>query len=145
MNQTILIVEDNPDDELLIMRTLKKINVVNRVEIVRDGAEALDYIFKSGKYADRDSRDPAVILLDIKLPKVSGLEVLERVRADGRTRRLPVVMLTSSDEQEDMVKSYDLGCNSYVRKPVEFDRFTEAVSKLGLYWLLVNEPPPETA
>ena len=145
MNQTILIVEDNPDDELLIMRTLKKINVVNRVEIVRDGAEALDYVFKTGKYANRNSRDPAVILLDIKLPKVSGLEVLERVRADGRTRRLPVVMLTSSDEQEDMVKSYDLGCNSYVRKPVEFDQFTEAVSKLGLYWLLVNEPPPETA
>jgi len=145
MDQTILIVEDNPDDELLIMRTLKKINVVNRVEIVRDGAEALDYVFKTGKYANRNSRDPAVILLDIKLPKVSGLEVLERVRADGRTRRLPVVMLTSSDEQEDMVKSYDLGCNSYVRKPVEFDQFTEAVSKLGLYWLLVNEPPPETA
>ncbi|MBI1985231.1 MAG: response regulator [Rhodospirillales bacterium] len=130
---------------MLIMRTLKKINVVNQVEIVRDGAEALDYVFKSGKYADRNSRDPAVILLDIKLPKVSGLEVLERVRADGRTKRLPVVMLTSSDEQEDMVKSYDLGCNSYVRKPVEFDKFTEAVSKLGLYWLLVNEPPPETA
>lgn len=145
MDQTILIVEDNPDDEMLIMRTLKKINVVNQVEIVRDGAEALDYVFKSGKYADRNSRDPAVILLDIKLPKVSGLEVLERVRADGRTKRLPVVMLTSSDEQEDMVKSYDLGCNSYVRKPVEFDKFTEAVSKLGLYWLLVNEPPPETA
>ncbi len=145
MDQTILIVEDNPDDELLIMRTLKKINVANRVEIVRDGAEALDYVFKGGKYADRNSRDPAVILLDIKLPKLSGLEVLERVRADGRTRRLPVVMLTSSDEQEDMVKSYDLGCNSYVRKPVEFDKFTEAVSKLGLYWLLVNEPPPETA
>ena len=145
MDQTILIVEDNPDDELLIMRTLKKINVANQVEIVRDGAEALDYVFKTGKYANRDSRDPAVILLDIKLPKVSGLEVLERVRADGRTRRLPVVMLTSSDEQEDMVKSYDLGANSYVRKPVEFDKFTEAVSKLGLYWLLVNEPPPETA
>ena len=145
MDQTILIVEDNPDDELLIMRTLKKINVVNRVEIVRDGAEALDYVFKTGKYANRNSRDPAVILLDIKLPKVSGLKVLERVRADGRTRRLPVVMLTSSDEQEDMIKSYDLGANSYVRKPVEFDRFTEAVSKLGLYWLLVNEPPPGTA
>ena len=142
---TILIVEDSLDDEMLIIRTLKKINVANQVEVVRDGAEALDYVFKTGKYANRNSRDPAVILLDIKLPKVSGLEVLERVRADGRTRRLPVVMLTSSDEQEDMVKSYDLGCNSYVRKPVEFDKFTEAVSKLGLYWLLVNEPPPETA
>ena len=145
MNGDILIVEDNPDDEALILRTLNKISIKNEIRVVRDGAEALDYVFKAGKYADRNSRDPAVILLDIKLPKVSGLEVLERVRADGRTKRLPVVMLTSSDEQEDMVKSYDLGCNSYVRKPVEFDEFSEAVKSLGLYWLLVNEPPPETA
>jgi two-component system, response regulator len=145
MNEFILIVEDNPDDETLIMRALKKINMANQVEIVRDGAEALDYVFKTGKYTDRNHRDPTVVLLDIKLPKVSGLEVLERVRADPRLKRLPVVMLTSSDEQDDMVKSYNLGCNSYVRKPVEFDKFAEAVSKLGLYWLLVNEPPPETA
>jgi two-component system, response regulator len=145
MDEFILIVEDNPDDELLIMRALKKINFVNHVEIVRDGAEALDYLFRTGKYIDRNHRDPTLVLLDIKLPKVSGLEVLARVRADPRLKRLPVVMLTSSDEQDDIIKSYDLGCNSYVRKPVEFDKFAEAVSKLGLYWLLVNEYSPKTA
>jgi CheY-like chemotaxis protein len=140
----ILIVEDNPDDEALILRALKKCNVKNEVEVVRDGAEALDYLFKNGQFATRATGDPTVVLLDIRLPKINGLEVLERVRADPRTRRVPVVMLTSSDEQEDMIRSYDLGCNSYVRKPVEFDKFMEAIGSLGLYWLLVNEPPPQT-
>ena len=140
----ILIVEDNPDDEALILRALKKCNVKNEVEVVRDGAEALDYLFKNGQFATRATGNPTVVLLDIRLPKINGLEVLERVRADPRTRRVPVVMLTSSDEQEDMIRSYDLGCNSYVRKPVEFDKFMEAIGSLGLYWLLVNEPPPQT-
>jgi CheY-like chemotaxis protein len=140
----ILIVEDNPDDEALILRALKKCNVKNEVEVVRDGAEALDYLFKNGQFATRATGDPTVVLLDIRLPKINGLEVLERVRADKKTRRVPVVMLTSSDEQEDMIRSYDLGCNSYVRKPVEFDKFMEAIGSLGLYWLLVNEPPPQT-
>lgn len=143
MSGMILIVEDNPDDEALVLRTLRKINLKNRIDIVRDGAEALDYILRKGKFADRQTPEPAVILLDIKLPKVDGLTVLERIRAEKRTRRIPVVILTSSDEQEDKVRSYDLGCNSYVRKPVEFDEFSEAVSKLGLYWLLVNEVPPQ--
>jgi CheY-like chemotaxis protein len=141
----ILIVEDNPDDEALILRALKKCNVKNEVEVVRDGAEALDYLFRNGQFATRATGDPTVVLLDIRLPKINGLEVLERVRADKKTRRVPVVMLTSSDEQEDMIRSYDLGCNSYVRKPVEFDKFMEAIGSLGLYWLLVNEPPPQTA
>jgi CheY-like chemotaxis protein len=140
----ILIVEDNPDDEALILRALKKCNVKNEVEVVRDGAEALDYLFRNGQFATRATGDPTVVLLDIRLPKINGLEVLERVRADKKTRRVPVVMLTSSDEQEDMIRSYDLGCNSYVRKPVEFDKFMEAIGSLGLYWLLVNEPPPQT-
>lgn len=145
MNGTILVVEDNPDDEALILRTLKKINVKNAIEVVRDGAEAIDYLFRLGKYANRKSSNPAVVLLDIKLPKMDGLSVLEKIRTDDRTKRQPVVMLTSSDEQEDKIRSYDLGCNGYVRKPVEFNEFTEAVSKLGLYWLLVNEAPPEVA
>lgn len=143
MNRNILIVEDNPDDEALILRTLKKINVKNEISVVRDGAEALEYLFRSGQYADRTSPRPIVVLLDIKLPKVDGLEVLRRVRANTQTKTLPVVILTSSDEQEDKVNGYDLGCNSYVRKPVKFDEFTEAVKSLGLYWVLVNEPPPE--
>lgn len=144
MNGTILIVEDNQDDEMLILRALKKFNIKNNVDVVRDGAEALDYLFKAGAYTDRPGDNPAVVALDIKLPKVDGLTVLERLRADARTRRVPVVMLTSSSQEEDMIRSYDLGCNSYVRKPVEFDKFTEAVSNLGLYWLLLNEPPPKT-
>ena len=144
MDGDILIVEDNPDDEALIIRTLNKINVKNGIRVVRDGAEALEYLFRTGQYADRQSPRPIVVLLDIKLPKVDGLEVLRRVRADKRTKTLPVVILTSSDEQEDKVRGYDLGCNSYVRKPVKFDEFAEAVKSLGLYWLLLNEPPPET-
>lgn len=144
MGGTILIVEDSQDDELLILRALKKFNVGNRIDVVRDGAEALDYLFKTGAHAERPGDNPSVVALDIKLPKVDGLTVLERLRADTRTKRIPVVMLTSSNQEEDMLKSYDLGCNSYVRKPVEFDKFTAAVSNLGLYWLLLNEPPPKT-
>lgn len=143
-NENILIVEDDPDDETLILRALKNFNVSNEITVVRDGAEALDYLFKTGPYADREGGDPAVVLLDLKLPKIDGLEVLRRVRADEQTKLQPVVILTSSDEQEDMVRSYELGANSYVRKPVEFGEFSEAVNQLGLYWLLLNEPPPET-
>ena len=141
MNNPILIVEDDPDDETLMLRALKKINLGNPVDIVRDGEEALDYLFKTGPYQDRKSGNPRVVLLDIKLPKFSGLEVLKRIREDARTRFQPVVMLTSSDEQEDMLRSYELAANSYVRKPVEFAAFSQAVSHLGLYWLLVNEIP----
>jgi CheY-like chemotaxis protein len=142
-NGTVLIVEDNPDDEALILRTLRKANLRNDIAIVRDGAEALDYLFQTGAYEGRIVTTPAIVLLDLKLPKVDGLEVLQRLRENERTGRLPVVVLTSSDEQEDIIRSYDLGANSYVRKPVEMGAFSEAVSRLGLYWLLLNEPPPE--
>ncbi len=140
----ILIVEDDPDDEALLLRALKKANISNGINVVRDGAEALDYLFKTGPYADRGGGNPAVVLLDLKLPKIDGLEVLRRIREDDRTRHQPVVILTSSDEQEDMTRGYELGANSYVRKPVEFDSFAQAVTQLGLYWLLLNEPPPES-
>ncbi len=140
----ILLVEDNPDDELLTIRALKNANVTNEIVVARDGAEALDYIFGTGACAERGPLTPAIILLDIKLPKLDGLEVLERIRGDERTRLLPVVMLTSSDEERDVVRSYELGVNSYVRKPVEFGAFSEAVKRLGLYWLLLNEPPPQS-
>ena len=140
----ILLVEDNPDDEALTLRALKKNNIGNRVAIVRDGAEALDFLFCTGAYADRDPNDrPQVILLDLKLPKVDGLEVLRRLRADERTQRLPVVILTSSKEEQDIIRGYSLGANSYVRKPVDFDQFAESVRQLGLYWLVLNEVPPE--
>ncbi len=142
-NRTILIVEDNPDDETLVLRALKNCNVTNEINVVRDGAEALDWLFRTGAHEGHEGGNPAVVLLDLKLPKIDGLEVLKRIREDERTSRLPVVVLTSSDEQEDMIRSYDLGANSYVRKPVEFGAFSEAVSRLGLYWLLLNEPPPE--
>jgi len=142
--KTILLVEDNPDDEELTLRTLKEYNVTNQVVVARDGAEALDYLFATGKYAGRDaSLTPAVVLLDLKLPKVDGLEVLERIRADERTKLTPIVILTSSQAEEDLVNGYRLGCNSYVRKPVEFERFCDAVRQLGMYWLLLNEPPPK--
>ena len=141
---TILMVEDDPDDEALILRALKKFNIGNEITVVRDGAEALDYLFKTGPYADREDGNPSVVLLDLKLPKIDGLEVLKRIREDRRTQRQPVVVLTSSDEQDDMVRSYELGVNSYVRKPGEFDKFAEAGTNLGLYWLLLNEPPPPT-
>ena len=143
-DEPILLVEDNPDDEALVLRALKKFKVKNDTNIVRDGAEALDYMFKTGPYADRKGGNPAVILLDLKLPKIDGLEVLRRLREDQRTRHQPVVILTSSDEQEDMVRGYELGANSYVRKPVGFEEFSEAVRQLGLYWLLLNKPPPQT-
>mgnify|MGYP003520108694 FL=1 len=141
--KTILLVEDNPDDEALTLRALKKNNIINEVTIVRDGAEALDYLFCQGAYAGRDAgRQPAVTLLDLKLPKVEGLEVLKRLRADARTQLLPVVILTSSKEEQDLVNSYRLGANSYIRKPVDFTKFMEAVRQLGLYWLVLNESPP---
>lgn len=140
----ILLVEDSPDDEFLTLRTLKNANISNKIVVMRDGAEALDYLFGSGAYKGRGVAQPAVILLDIKLPKVDGLEVLERIRSDDRTRLLPVVMLTSSDEQRDLLRSYELGVNSYVRKPVDFGEFSQAVAQLGLYWLLINEQPLKT-
>lgn len=143
-NKMILLVEDNPDDEALTLRALKKNNIGNRVSIVRDGAEALDFLFCTGVYAGRDPHDrPQVILLDLKLPKVDGLEVLRRLRADERTQRLPVVILTSSNEEQDILRGYSLGANSYVRKPVDFDQFADAVRQLGLYWLVLNEVPPQ--
>ena len=142
-NRIILLVEDNPDDVELTLLALKKHNISNKVVVVRDGAEALDYLFTTGAYADRDrSTVPAVILLDLELPRIDGLEVLRRLRADERTKLLPVVMFTSSKEEEDMVNGYKLGVNSYVRKPVDFNQFSDAVKQLGLYWLLLNEPPP---
>jgi len=138
----ILLVEDNPDDEELTIRALRKNNLVNDVEVVRDGVEALDFLFAEGEYAGRDGSEiPEVVLLDLKLPKLNGLEVLERIRADARTRLLPVVVLTSSSEEEDIIASFALGANSYVRKPVNFTGFSEAVQQLGLYWLLLNESP----
>jgi two-component system response regulator len=136
----ILLVEDNARDEALTLRALKQNNIANEVVVTRDGVEALDYLFGTGTYEGRDlSVMPKMILLDLKLPKVDGLQVLQRIRSEARTRRLPVVIFTSSSEQEDMIKSYDLGANSYVRKPVEFEDFLEATNRLGVYWLAVNE------
>jgi CheY-like chemotaxis protein len=140
---TILLVEDNPDDEELTLRALKKNNITNKVVVAHDGAEALDYLFGSGSYSGRDTSIlPQVVLLDLKLPKIDGLEVLRSLRADQRTRLLPVVILTSSNEEQDRLNGYGLGANSYVRKPVDFVQFSEAVRQLGLYWLLLNERPP---
>ncbi len=142
-SKVILLVEDNPDDEALTLRALKKNNVKNQVVVVRDGAEAIDYLFATGAYAGRDTGlVPQVILLDLKLPKLSGLDVLERLRGDARTRLLPVVMLTSSNEEQDLMRSYALGANSFIRKPVDFDQFIQAICHLGLYWLVLNEAPP---
>ena len=138
----ILLVEDNPDDEALALRALKKSNLANEIAVARDGVEALDFLFCEGKFADRDPCElPVVVLLDLKLPKVDGLEVLKRIKNDERTRRLPVVILTSSSEEQDIIDSYDFGANSYIRKPVDFNQFTEAVAQLGLYWLVLNEVP----
>jgi len=142
-SKVILLVEDNVDDEVLAVRALKKNNVVNEVVVARDGVEALDYLFGTGAYAGRDlALQPGVILLDLKLPKLDGLGVLRRLRADERTRRLPVVVLTSSKEQQDLLQSYGLGANSYIRKPVDFNQFTEVIRQLGLYWLVLNEAAP---
>ncbi|MDR4494554.1 MAG: response regulator [Nitrospirales bacterium] len=142
-NKVILLVEDHPDDEELTMRALKKNNIMNEVVVARDGVQALEYLFGTGAYAGRDlSAMPQIILLDLKLPKIDGLEVLRRLRADDRTKFLPV-SLTSSKEEQDIVKSYQLGANSYVRKPVDFQEFSGAVQNLGLYWLILNEPAPE--
>jgi two-component system response regulator len=139
----ILLVEDNPDDEALTVRALKKSKVVNEIVVARDGIQALEYLFGEGAHVDRDTREmPDVILLDLKLPKLDGLGVLRRLRADDRTRMLPVVILTSSNEETDRIKGYGLGANSYVRKPVDFDAFVAAAAQLGLYWLVLNQPPP---
>jgi two-component system, response regulator len=138
----ILLVEDNPNDVELALRALQKNNLSNRIHVVRDGAEALDFIFSTGPYASRSvNAIPKVILLDLKLPKIDGLEVLKRIKADPRTCMIPVVVLTSSREESDIVASYQLGVNSYIVKPIDFQQFTEAVRQLGLYWLLLNQPP----
>jgi CheY-like chemotaxis protein len=138
----ILLAEDNPDDVALTMRALKKSKIMNEVVVAQDGVEALDYLFGTGKYAGRDVRAlPQVVLLDLKMPRMDGLEVLQRVRSDERTKLLPVVVLTTSSEDKDRVESYKLGANSYIRKPVDFNQFVEAVQQLGLYWLVLNEAP----
>jgi two-component system, response regulator len=142
-DRVILLIEDNPSDVLLTQRALEKNHIRNELAVAEDGQEALDYLFCVGAYAGRNPAHlPTLILLDLKLPKVDGLEVLRRIRSDDRTRRIPIVVLTSSKEQEDLAKSYDLGANSFVRKPVDFSQFVEAVKQLGLYWLVLNEPPP---
>ena len=144
--KVILLVEDNPDDEALTLRALRKHNVTNEVVITRDGAEAIEWLFATGRHGDRDQNlTPQVVLLDLKLPKVDGMEVLRRIRGDDRTKLLPVVILTSSKEEEDILNGYRLGANSYVRKPVDFVEFTEAVRQLGLFWLLLNEPPVQAS
>jgi CheY-like chemotaxis protein len=143
LNKTIMLVEDNPDDEALTLRALRKNNIQNDVVVARDGVEALDYLWGTGRYAERDPRiRPEIILLDLKLPKIDGLEVLRRLRADERTQFIPVVVLTSSKEEQDLLNSYSSGCNSYIRKPVDFVQFVEAVRQLGVYWLDLNEAPP---
>lgn len=141
-NKVILLVEDNPRDEALTLRALRKSNIVNDVVVARDGVEALEYFFGGGADSDEGKIMPQLVLLDLKLPKVDGLEVLRRLRADERTRRLPVVVFTSSSEEEDVINSYSLGANSYVRKPVEFEQFLEATKQLGLYWLVLNQSAP---
>jgi two-component system response regulator len=142
-SKTILLVEDNPNDEELTRLAFEENKITNALVVAHDGAEALDYIFGTGRYEGRDIfEQPQVIILDLKLPKVNGLEVLEKIRSDERTDCIPVVILTSSKEEEDMLKAYKLGTNGYVRKPIDFTQFTEAVKQLGLYWLLLNEAPP---
>lgn len=140
--KTILLVEDNPDDEALTIRALKRNNILNEVVVARDGAEALDYLFGQGRFAERNAAEtPELILLDLKLPKMGGLEVLERIRQDERTRLVPVVILTTSDEERDKMTSYRLGANSFIRKPVNFEQFSEAILQLGMYWLVLNQSP----
>lgn len=141
--KTILLVEDNPDDEELTIRSLRKANITNHIQVAQDGQEALEYLFCEGKYQDRDaSKKPTVVLLDLKLPKLNGIDVLRQMRADERTQLIPVVVLTSSSEDEDMLNSYESGANSYVRKPVDFAAFAEVVTQLGVFWMLHNQPPP---
>jgi len=141
--QVILLVEDNPDDEALTLRALRKNNIRNEIVVARDGVEALDYLFGTGAHAGRDTaQQPQVVLLDLKLPKLDGLEVLKRMRADRRTALQPVAVLTTSNEERDIISSYQLGVNSYIRKPVDFNQFSETVRQLGLYWLVINVPPP---
>jgi len=144
INKTILLVEDNSQDEKLVLRALRKVNLANQVDVVRDGQQALDYLFREGEFAGREGDDvPTIVLLDIGLPRVSGLEVLKRLRSDPRTRLQPVVILTSSDEERDRLASYEDGANSFVRKPLDFSEFAETVARLGIYWLAVNKPPQE--
>ena len=143
IQKSILLVEDNPDDEALALRALKQNNILNEVIVARNGVEAMDYLYHRGVHANRDvSQQPAVILLDLNLPKINGLEVLRLLRADERLKLLPVVILTSSKEEHDLADGYRLGANSYIRKPVDFTKFVEAVRQLGMYWLVLNEPPP---
>ena len=140
--KNILLVEDNPQDEMLILRVLRKNNLANEIAVVRDGQQAIDYLFREGEFASREGPElPTIVLLDIGLPRLSGLEVLERVRSDARTRLLPVVILTSSDEERDRMQSYQKGANSFVRKPLDFGEFSETVASLGVYWLAINETP----
>ncbi len=139
---TILLVEDNPDDVELTLHALKRNNIVNPVEVVRDGEEAIDYLFYTGKYSDSTHQLPGLILLDLKLPKVDGIEILKRLKGNGRYKLIPVVVLTSSGEERDLIESYNLGVNSYIRKPVDFDQFVETVKLVGFYWLIINEAPP---
>jgi two-component system response regulator len=141
--KVILLVEDNPDDEALTLRAFAKNNISNRIVVVHDGAEALDWLLKREQHAGRTEPEPQVVLLDLKLPKIDGLEVLRQIREDPRTKLLPVVILTSSKEESDLLRGYELRANSYIRKPVDFARFVEAVRELGMYWLVLNEPPPK--
>lgn len=146
MEKVILLVEDNPSDIGLTRRALEKNGIRNPLSVAEDGQTALDYLFGTGVHANRDTNEqPILILLDLKLPRIDGLEVLRRIRADNRTRRIPVVILTSSSEEQDLAAGYDLGTNSYVRKPVDFHQFSEVVKQLGLYWLVINQPPPESS
>lgn len=141
--KTLLLVEDNPQDEMLILRVLRKSGLIFTLAVARDGQQALDYLFREGEFADKEgSGPPAVVMLDIGLPRLSGLEVLERLRADPRTKMLPVVVFTSSDDERDRLKSYEIGANSFVRKPVDFAEFAEVVTRIGGYWLMINEQPP---
>jgi CheY-like chemotaxis protein len=143
-HKSILLVEDNSQDEKLILRALHKVNLINQVDVVRDGQQALDYLFREGEFAGRAGEDlPTIVLLDIGLPRISGLEVLKRLRSDPRTRLQPIVILTSSDEERDRLASYEDGANSFVRKPLDFTEFAETVARLGIYWLAVNKPPQE--
>ena len=145
MGATILLVEDNPDDEALTLRAFAKNKLTNDIVVVRDGVEAIEWLFAEGRYADRDvDVQPQVVLLDLKLPKIDGLEVLRRIRENPHTKLLPVIILTTSEEESDRLNGYSLGANSYIRKPVDFAQFTEAIRQLGLYWLVLNEPPPKT-